>query len=543
MKALRAVLADRKRSQRGSILSAVLIIVAFLAIISGALMTALSTNFLLSNDLLNRVNTEATVNSAAELAISRLQAASLNAPCPAFSSVTYNSQTAAATVASCAAVIDRRSPQSFTSIASSKPFQRDGTHAQLTGLNDYVVGDTGGNVFDYTYGRSAPRWTLGLGGSVTATPLVMRDPNNPGQFLDLVPASGPICAPASLCINVLSDDGSSSPPAPQCTMAANTTVESQPAAGVNFPYIAFAGDSSGNVYSIDLSTSGTTCDIEESLPAGQAVTAGPVVFACGSTCGASRPDEVYVVTSNGTSSHLVHFTFASSGNLTFVGSLVLPGANASGVAVESPTLPSRLAISFAGGQVDVLQIDAGANMSLVGSVGLPAGINGAPYWCHCPGSLNLIGVGGDNGSLYVLNTNLTTNATYSGGSGIQTAPAADGAGNWYFAADNGRLYEVQKPASSSTMTLAASYGSAGAAISSSPVVGSCPAGICAYIASADAHAYLVSLDARAAVLTACISSAPPTCSAVNPRLWTRVEVGVAGDPREVHVQGWSYYSP
>ena len=45
MKELRALLSDRRRSQRGSVLSGVLIMVAFLAIISGALMTELSTNF------------------------------------------------------------------------------------------------------------------------------------------------------------------------------------------------------------------------------------------------------------------------------------------------------------------------------------------------------------------------------------------------------------------------------------------------------------------------------------------------------------------
>jgi hypothetical protein len=56
---LRALLADGRLSQRGSVLSGVLIITAFLAIISGALMTELSTNFLLSNALVNRVSTEA----------------------------------------------------------------------------------------------------------------------------------------------------------------------------------------------------------------------------------------------------------------------------------------------------------------------------------------------------------------------------------------------------------------------------------------------------------------------------------------------------
>ncbi|HXJ49556.1 MAG TPA: hypothetical protein VNF91_10345, partial [Candidatus Acidoferrum sp.] len=70
---LLALLRDRQRSQRGSVLSAVLIMVAFLAIISGAITTELSTSFLLSQNLLNRVNTESTVNSAAELGIDQLQ--------------------------------------------------------------------------------------------------------------------------------------------------------------------------------------------------------------------------------------------------------------------------------------------------------------------------------------------------------------------------------------------------------------------------------------------------------------------------------------
>jgi len=69
VKAIRAVLKDRKRSQRGSVLSGVLIITAFLAIIAGGLMTELSSSFLLSRAQLHRVDNEATVNSAVELAL------------------------------------------------------------------------------------------------------------------------------------------------------------------------------------------------------------------------------------------------------------------------------------------------------------------------------------------------------------------------------------------------------------------------------------------------------------------------------------------
>lgn len=542
MKALRALLADRRRRQSGSVLSAVLIIVAFLAIISGALMTALSTNFLLSNNLVNRVNTEATVSSAAEMYINQLQQSSLNSPCPVPAATQQlNGQTAVVFFASCAAVIDRRSPQSLQQIASSsKQFQTDGTHVQLNGLNDYMVGDAGGNVFDYTFGRSTPRWTLGLGGSITGTPLVMPDPGNQGQFLDLIPVSGSVCAPSPFCVSMRTDDRSSSAPDVQCTMPTPAAVTSQPAVGINNPAFAFIGDSSGMLYVLDDRFG--DCEIDSNLSAANPIVAGPVVFACKNGCGGGRTDEVYALTSSGGTSHLVHFTYTSQGGLNQVGSLSLPWANPSGIAVESTTLPSRLAISFGGGQVAEVQIDAMSNMNPPLSTRLPAGIGGAPYWCHCPSFQNLIGFGGDNGTLYILDTSLATNATYSSGQAIRTAPATDGAGNWYFGADDGRMYEVQMNGGSA-MSLAASYGTASERISSSTLVGACPVGICVYMGAMDGTAQLASLDARNAVLTACINAPNLTCTGTNPRLWTRVEIGVSGNPQTVHVQGWSYYSP
>ena len=209
------------------------------------------------------------------------------------------------------------------------------------------------------------------------------------------------------------------------------------------------------------------------------------------------------------STQLKPFTFAS-GSLTPDGPpLVLPWANPQGIAVENATMPSRLAISFAGGRVATVQIDGSANMSLVASFLLPSGIGGAPYWCHCPGSLDLIGVGHPNGNLYVLNAaanSLTTWATYSGGTGIQTTPSADGAGNWYFAADDGMVYEVQKPTGTTAMTLAASFGSAGGLFTSSPMLKQCQSDICLYLASTDAGAYLIDLDARSVVITACVGT-------------------------------------
>lgn len=543
MNGLRALLIDRRRRQRGSVLSGVLIIVAFLSIISGALMTELSTNFLLSYNLVNRVATEATVNSSVELALNQLQNTPINAPCPSLPPVTLNGQTAAVSYGSCWAAVDRRSPQ-FVRVASTSPFTLDGSHAQFSGLNDYVVGDSGGTVLDYTFGKAAPRWTLALGGSVTGTPLVMPDPLNGGQFLDLVPVSGPACAPTSACVSVRSDPSSvsTSPPGLRCTTHTTGSVVSQPAVGRNNTDVAYFGDSSGTVYAIDPTSSGGSCEPEGTVTGGNPVVAGPVVFACQRSCGQNQ-DEVYVLTSGGGSSRLVLFTFSLQGGLALVRSLSLPWANPSGIAVESAGLPSRLAISFAGGQVAVVQLDADADMSLAASVGLPAAINGAPYWCHCPGSVDLIGIGVSNGSLYIRDTSLNSYATYSGGSAIETAPAADAAGNWYFAADDGRLYEVQKPVAGTNMGLAATFGSAARSISSSPVLATCPAGICVYLGSMDNSAYLISLDARDAVLTACVSASPPACSGANPRLWASIEVGAAGSPQTVHVQGWSYYSP
>jgi hypothetical protein len=193
--------------------------------------------------------------------------------------------------------------------------------------------------------------------------------------------------------------------------------------------------------------------------------------------------------------------------------------------------------------VALVRVDSGfdPHTDAIGSVGTTVGND--PYWCHCPAG-NLIGVAGTNGTLYVLDTSLNVYASYAGGSPIRTSPSADGAGDWYFGADDGRLYAVQKLAGSTAMVLAGGwpYGGAGA-IRSSPIAAPCAAGICVYFGSVDANLYLVSLDARDAVLNTCISTAPPACSGANPRLWTRVEVGIAGSPQTVHVQGWSYYSP
>jgi hypothetical protein len=189
----------------------------------------------------------------------------------------------------------------------------------------------------------------------------------------------------------------------------------------------------------------------------------------------------------------------------------------------------------------MVRIDTRYDPALLTSIGLGTVITDAPYWCQCPTG-NLIGIGGANGTLYIRDTNLSAVASYAGGSPILTTPGVDAAGDWFFADDNGNLSEVQRPAGQPSLSLVATFGSAGAPIRSSPVVSGCPTGICIYVGSTNANAYLVPLDARDAVITACMATTPPACSGVNPRLWASAEVGVWGNPQAVHVRGWSYYS-
>ena len=543
LKAFGARLREGSRSQRGSVLSAVLIMVAFLGILSGALMTELSTNLLLSTDMVNRVAVEATVSSGADLALSQLQSTPLNAACPtSVKTPTLNGQTANASIANCEAIVDSRSsPRTLTAIASGQQFKVDGAHVQLVGLDDYIVGDSGGNVFEYGYGSAVQRWTLALGGSITATPMVMADPTDPGEFLDVIPASGPACDPATVCAVVRSDDGSSSPPAPKCTLVSTSAFESQPAASRQFPNIAYAGNVAGDLYAIDVTSSGT-CDAEDQTPTGDPIVAGPVVFRCQTSCGGKTSDDMVVVTSNGSVSHVLTYSYTSKKGFAIVRSLMLPWPRASGIALDGGALPARVAVSFAGGIVALVQVDASAIPTLSRNVSLSDAFTGGPFWCHCPGGLDLIGVGGDAGHLYVLDTNLATYATYSSGQAIDTTPAADPMGDWYFGANDGLLYEVAKR-NGTSMIRVATYGSAAGPIASSPVVGGCLVGLCVYLGSTDRSAYLMTLDARSAVITSCISSAPPTCNGTNPQLWTSVEIGVTGNPQTVHVEGWSYYSP
>jgi hypothetical protein len=326
-------------------------------------------------------------------------------------------------------------------------------------------------------------------------------------------------------------------------MAANGAVTAAPAVGVNNPTVAFFGDQTGVLFAYTATESGN-CAAQSSAPsAGQPVVAGPVVFA-GPTTGISKTDEMYVVTSDGSSSQLRRYAYTVKNGLptglSQLSSLQLPAPNAVGITVESNTLPARIAVSFAGGQVTVVQIQSGFGMQILASTQLPANVGDAPYWCHCPGPTDIIGTAGKNGTLYLLDTSLRTSRSYSLGASVSGSPSADGGGDWFVGADDGNVYEV--PAIQSTPTLVTFGSGQLGQVRSSVQLGACAAGICLYMGSLNGNSYIVPLDARNAVMTACISSAPPSCSGANPRLRAQVEVGTAGNPNTVHVQGWAYYS-
>ena len=546
MNAIRALLKDRRRRQRGSVLSGVLIIVAFLAIISGALMTELSTNFLLSTALLNRVHTQATVNSAAELALSQLQGIPLNQPCSAtVTTPSLNSQTAVASVVSCYPTVYE--PTKFNALRSaSQGFMIDGTHTQVGGLDNYVVGNPDGTLFAYTFGSLSPRWTLPMnlingGGPITGPTLVMADPSRrSGRQYLVIPYD---CSGPNYCLSVRSDNGSSSQPGEVCAITTREgAVRTLPAASPNSSDIVFYANGrtleASDVTSSNGDGDNNGCAPVDWTQASLPIVAGPLAFDCVSSCGGAA-DEVYVVISDNGRSFLNRYTYGS-GKLVPAESLLLPWANAIGLAASGPNLAANLVITFQGGGVASVPVGTNGRFGPLDSATVTGSISDAPYWCTLCG--NRIGVGTSSG-LYVLDSALNLYAAPSAGSPrISTVPQADGAGNWYFGADDGYVYLAQvQSAQSVTRNRFGPMSQIGSSVQVDDCNGS--TWICVYAGAVNHNAYLIPLDAHDAVLTACVSSAPPECaSGVNPRLWTRVEIGVAADPRAVHVQGWSYFA-
>jgi hypothetical protein len=572
MRHLQVLLSDRRRRQRGSVLSAVLIIVAFLSILLGALLTELTDSFVVSRDLVSQVKTQATMTSATELAIHQLQNDVQKGGVPtncardariAPTGPTLNGHPSTVTQ-TCTAIV----PEKASSLGIDS-FNFDGITAALAGRNYYLVADAGGRLFAYPFGQPTFSWSVGLGGSPTASPSTATDPNGSVNILVPIATNGAGCA--GHCVVAFNERGGGAPTF-SCNMGANAAVNAPAAAEItardpNFPGYVFFADS-GRLYVYDASVGGACGQLDSAALAGR-VAGAPLVFP-GATSGNSVSDEVFLVVTGSGGTSLQHWRYTETNNnegggegggqnnktfgLSQVGNpLVLAGANAVGYGISSTVPPLSLAVATSG-RLDVARIGQSYNMSAGPTVALPGGAvtSRAPYWCHCPGQ-DLIGVGATNGFLYLINTGLTgTVYMYSpkavdGFPAINTTPMADANGDWYFGANDGSVYDVEIPVSGFQMFKAAKFGPGGV-ITGSPMVGTCPAGLvgpCMYFASSIQGAYFVRIGStRISDLRACVSSAPCPPTGANPRLWARVQVGPSSiwGGGGVFVQGWSYYS-
>jgi len=538
MKALRAFFEDGRRSQRGSVLSGVLIITAFLAIISGALMTTLSTNFLLSRNLMNRVANQATVNSAMELALDTIQHAPLNSACPNLASMpSLNGRNAVVSYLSCALVgqTDR--------IPTSSAVGVDATYvpASLVPGGEYLVVNSAGTLFGYPFGQTAG-WSYSTGGTPTASPLAMSDGNS--GVSDLTPTS--YSNPQRYAVALARETTPGQAPTFSCDMVTDGSVRSTPAASRNPQHVAYVGDSAGALFAFDASATGACAEWDERIvAAGQPIVAGPIVFP-GTT---SSSDRLFLVASDNSSSSLYQYRYSGSNQkLTLMSAIPLPYANVVGMAADTTNgPPARLAITFSGGQLALVHVSGSFNMSFAAQTsGVPGGgVIAAPTWCAQCWTNGSIGVGSQSG-LYVFDSNLNLYASYTG-TAMPSSPAVDLGGDWFARGDRGSsgvLYEL-RPGSQGQMIVANAFAAGSAGISSAPVLHACGTSLCIYVGSGgDPHTYLVTLDGRDAILSACLTNeGSSSCSGVNPRLWARVEIGRPGNPQAVRVQGFSYYSP
>jgi hypothetical protein len=573
MKQLQLLLHDRRRRQRGSVLSAVLIIVAFLSILIGALLTELTDSFLVSRDLVSRVNTEATVTSSVELAIHQLQGGPVPAVCakdargPWFV-VNLNGHNAAVTQ-TCQAIV----PEDNQRLAGGF-FTVDGIHDTVGG-NRYLVGDATGRLAAYPIGQSNASWSVGLGGALTAPPTTAADPNGSVDILVPVAKSADGCG--GHCV-VLYSEGSGAP-ALRCTFAASNTVgtgaaaEAVPAGfNANFAGYAFFGDASGTLYVYDGTSNGCPRQVQATISGRLA--GAPLVYPDKTpNNGNTVSDELFVLVTSSSGTSLQHWRYTetkgcSDGGdcdnqqaptLTQVSSQSLNGTNAVGydtsAAAPTPGTPLGLAVATASGRLDVARItvDSRANygMTSVASAMLPNGSVAAraPNWCHCPGQ-DLIGVGSTNGFLYLYTNGLNLAYSYDGQPdgrpAINSTPTADSNGDWYFGASDGSVYDVEIPMTGTQLFKAARFGPGpSASITSSPIATSCPNGPCLYFGSSNAGSWYYRIGStRVSDLRACVSTAAgSTTCADNPRLWARVLVPGPAGGTQVLVQGWSFYSP
>lgn len=575
MRGARRVLADRRRRQRGSILSGLLIVVALLSILIGALMTELSSSFLLSRTVTVRVAREASINSAMEWGLYQLENSTVPHVCardnrgPWFLSSINGSP--AAVSQSCTAIVP-----DVSAALGGGGFSIDGLHEAIAGHNSYLVGGSTGRLSSYSFGTTTLEWSINVGGAVTAQVLTMPDADGNSHVALLVPnaAARPTCG--GHCVTLF--DQQSGAPALRCDMSAGSAVVGQPASELsgggqaNFPDYVFFGDAAGNLYVYDASTDGSCDRLTSQGGLGGAVVGQPVVFT-GATSSHGRQttvtDDVFVVVSSPSNSVLQHWQYVETTNrndetsqsFNQVASLALGVGGNAVVSDPSSNVPSggaviRQAIAGRTGRIAISRINVTSTrlgftytIATGPSATLGGQITRQPYWCHCPGG-DTIGVGSTNGFLYLLDTNLNISRQYDGQAdgrpAISSTPVADSSGDWYFGADDGYVYDVEIPATGLQMFKAARFGPGGA-IRSSPVEGGCGSATCVYFASTTSGAYFVDLaSTRVIDLRACITSGPgsSTCAA-NPRLWARAMVGppaVVGG-KGIAVQGWSYYSP
>lgn len=584
---LRLLLGDRAARQRGSILSGVLIIVAFLAILVGAVMTELTSSFLISNTLVHRMQDEATVTSSVELGIHQLQGSTAPPVCARDSrgpwTLTLNGSPAAVTL-SCKGIV----PDVSQALATGA-FTVDGVHDTTAGRDRYLVTDSTGRLRAYAFSQTSQSWSVAIGGAPTAglLPTVRSD----GSSVLLIPAAITGAGCGSHCVALFTDQGGAAPTF-RCSMPASTRVttgvakEVSAGGSLHFPDYVFFGDSgaAGTLYVYDAS-SDTPCDQLASGSLGGAAAGPPLVFpgiADVKRNSSTVSDEIFVLVSDGSHTRLQHWRYTETvdnegtqtRSLAQVGSLTLTsvlGGTAVGYAISS-TVPAvgtnlTLAMAGSGGQMATTRIAVTSGPSY--STSPPVGIANAlgpisrpPYWCHCPvpgGVQDLIGVGSTNGTLYLLNTALAVKWSYpgqaDGSPAINTTPAADANGDWYFGAEDGYVYDVEIPTGLAIMVKAARFGPGGANVHvrSSPILGGasdgCGSGPCVYFGSSTAGTYFARIGSTRIIdLNGCVSTASGSTKCApgaNPQLWARLEVGspaIVGG-RGVYVQGWSYYSP
>lgn len=548
MRWMAALLGDRRRSQRGSVLTGVLIITAFVAIIAGALMTELSTNFLLSRAMVHRTSNQATVNSELELAISKLSGQPIYQGCPGLPQASLNGSTAAATYVTCGPTIDsRRNSSAVTRLAASASITVDGT---LTSQNGYVVGDSSGDAYQYSAGALS---RYHIGGSVSGPPQVM-----PADGTLTVPVVNPtvpadVGCPTRTCVAVFDPSDTT----PECYLSATASVLGRPAAGINNRGYTFFAASDASLYAYY--TWGGQCTFAGRVQLTQpgfpplSTVASVAVFA-GPTGATFSADEVFVGVTDGSSSWLQQLEFRQNcrsrngqcgggfngGAFTWFQTWGLVPGRAVGGSFDSTTLPARLAVSFTNGDVEILQVQSGV-VTPTGSWQLPTGLSGTPAWC-CRAAPNRIGVGGQNGRFYVLDAGLAgIAATYNLGAAINSTASVDGGGDWFVGADDGNVWEI--PAIQAAPTTWSFGQNAFGSVRSSVQVASCGGSVCAYLGASNGGAYVVQLDTRQVVMWACIGPATTSCTGENPRLWAAMQVGSLSSVNAVHISVWSYYSP